>query len=414
MSAAWPLPGAIALCALLAAATAPAARGQATAQEGEAVEQFAEAAQVDLEIRFVSPRVGEAAMGAVAIEVEVTSASPVRGVELRVDGRVLGLLDRPPWRIEVDLGEDNVDRRLTATVLDAAGRSAVAEIVAPAIRVDQEMTLELRQLYASVTRLGRPVLDLERSDFEILDDGERQTIVTFERGDVPLTVAILLDTSFSMKGEHLAACLAGVRAFLDDMKELDVAKLVLFSDHTLAATPWSSEPDALLRALPAVEGVSGTTVNDHLYLALGQLEGREGRRVVVLLSDGVDVESVLQIRDVLWKAGRSRALVYWIRTRPDAARTRSFWSSWRDAGAHRAEIDGVEELVRSTGGRIFPIGEATDAPAALAAILHELRSQYVFGYYPTENRDDGRWRQVVVKERRGAEVRTRRGYYDTP
>ena len=372
------------------------------------------AAQEELEIRFLEPRPGQPVLGSIAIEVEVTSSSPVQEVVIRLDDRVLGTMTSPPYRLEIDAGEENRDRRLLATVRDVAGRTATAELDAPALHIDEEVALKLQQLYASVTRAGTPVLDLGRGDFEIFDDGRPQTIVTFERGDVPLTVAILLDTSFSMKGEHLAACLAGVRAFLGDMKELDQAKLVLFSDHTLAATPWSSDAESLLEALPAVEGVSGTTVNDHLYLAIGQLEARQGRRVVVLLSDGVDVESVLSIDDVLWKAGRSRAQVYWIRTRPDAVRTRSFYSSWRDAGAHRAEIVGLEELVRTTGGRIFPVQTAEDAPAALGAILQELRSQYVFGYYSTEDRDDDSWREVIVRERRGAQVRTRRGYYDSP
>jgi len=369
------------------------------------------AVAIDVFVR--QPLPSKAVFGEVVVEVEVLSARDVAAVEVHLDGELAGRLSAPPWRLVVDVGDENRAHVFDITATDVAGESASRRIETPALATGMQVDLELQQLYVTVTRGGQRVLDLPEEQFEILDDGEPQEIVTFESGDVPFSAVLLIDTSFSMRGEHLRASLAGVQAFLQDMRPLDLAKVVLFSDQTLITTPFTGDPQQVAAAVAAARADGGTAINDHLYLALKALESHQGRRVVILLSDGVDVESALHMADVRWKAGRSSALIYWIRPSAAALERFNYYSAWRNPDEHRQEIDALVQAVSDSGGRIHDIERLEDAPRAFREILAELREQYVFGYYPKENRNDGAWHEVRVRVRAsGTRVRARGGYYD--
>lgn len=368
---------------------------------------------IDVFVR--SPRDGQVVFGQVPVEVEVLSSEPVVEVEIRLDGEVMARLTEPPYRVLVDVGEENRSRKFDITARDARGEISTRTVVTGRVEVNMEIDLGLQQLYVTVTRNGARVLDLERGEFQISDDGLPQEIVTFERGDVPLTAVLLVDSSLSMRGAHLRAALAGARTFVENMRALDEAKVIVFSDRLLATTPFTGDPEVVGAVMDGVEGAGGTAVNDFVYMALKELDGRQGRQVVILLTDGVDIESVLDMEDVAWKSRRMPSLIYWIRpTRPDD-RHRSYSSVWRDTEAHRREIESLENVVVASGGRIVEIAEIAQASAAFRGILDELREQYVLGYYPNNDVDDGAWHAVRVRVRSaGVRVRSRGGYFDEP
>jgi Ca-activated chloride channel family protein len=279
------------------------------------------------------------------------------------------------------------------------------------VQIDAEVEVELVPLYVTVTQQGESVDTLQRADFTLSDDGEPQEIVTFERGDVPLTAVLLLDVSESMQGRQLDGALAGARAFIDAMQPLDQAMALLFSDRVQRASPFTGFRDILSAGLRGIEATGGTAVNDHLYLALKLLAPRKGRRVIVLLSDGLDVSSVLAMDDVMTAAQRSSALVYWLRL--PLPEGRSFSTAWRGAKEHRAELLHLERVVERSGGQVVPLARIDEALAAFELILSELRGQYVLGYYPTVDRGDGSLHRVRVRVAQpGVEVRYRDVYVD--
>jgi Ca-activated chloride channel family protein len=178
----------------------------------------------------------------------------------------------------------------------------------------------------------------------------------------------------------------------------------------LAATDFSSRREALIGELDGVEAGGSTALNDHLYAALRLLDERRGRRVVVLISDGADVLSALGIEDVAWKVRRADVLIYWVRLEREPP---SFSSSWRNSDQNRAEWAGLEATVAESGGRIVSLGSIEEIDHVLQDIMTELRDQYVLGYYPSDRRHDGDWRQVRVRVADGrAKVRFRSGYVD--
>ena len=362
-------------------------------------------------LAIVSPAAGVPAFGALEVVVEPRGLTP-RRMEFWFNGIKAGELTRPPWKLTIDTGEDNIERRFRVVATAAGGQRLEMETLLPEIHVDDELDLPLQQLYITATREGTAVPNLRRDSFEIFDQGRRQELVTFEHGDVPLTAVLLIDSSLSMVGAPLRAALAGAHSFAAGMAELDEAMLLLFSDRVAAYTPWSGDPDELLSGLEGVEACGGSAVNDHLFLALQLLEKRQGRRVVILLSDGVDVESLLQSAQVHEIATRSQALIYWIRAsnEPFDLLQRS---AWRHVVEHSTEIRQLAATVDASGGRRIDIQRFEDTEDAFQQVLTELRQQYVLGFYPDRVRKNGAWHPLRIEVgSRGVELRTREGYFD--
>jgi Ca-activated chloride channel family protein len=368
-----------------------------------------------LEVWFEWPRPTEFTFGQVEVLVRAAPVEEVGTVRLSVDGRDVALFDRPPFRVAVDVGQDNIEHEFKAEVRSVSGEVYFAAVVTPALQIDEVVDLGLQQLYVTVSDFDGRVLNLEQEDFRILDEGKRQEMVTFERGDIPLTATLLLDCSLSMKGDRLAAALQGANEFVEEMKPLDQAMVLLFSDRLLRTTEFSEDRESLSRALTDVEAAGGTSINDHLFLALSRLEAVQGRRVVVLFSDGSDVHSVLSMEGVLQKARMSQALIYWIQLRDPGDHTEipEYTSSWRNVEANRREFKDLRQAIQESGGRIEMVESLEGLEEAFAGILAELREQYVLGYYPSQANHDGSWRNVRVKVgRQNLDVRTREGYFD--
>ena len=365
---------------------------------------------VGLEVTIIQPSPLEPAFGEVEVVASIVSERPIRSLELLVDGRSAGQLEEAPYRWIVDLGERNQKHRFEIVAIDVEDNRAAALLSTPGVRVDERVDLQLQQLFVTVTQQDQIYDALGRDDFSVIDRGDPQTLVTFERGDVPLTAVVLVDTSESMSGAELDAAIHSTKAFIDGMKPLDQAMLLLFSDQIVRSTAMTSSQEVLTSALNNVTARSGTALNDHLYVAFKLLERRQGRRVIVILSDGLDSASVLSMRQVLRTAERSQSLVYWLRLpTPGVDHT----STWRNAEGFRREGSAFEEIVDQSGGQIIDLSGVESAAAAFANVLEELRGQYVLGYYPTTRSDDGTWHPIRVRvANRGLKVRTRRGYID--
>lgn len=366
-----------------------------------------------------SPDPFQPAFGDVDIEAIVSTDEEIERVVFYVDGVVMGELDKPPWRYTVSLGEDVGQHRFEAMAYGVSGVTGSGGVTTPGIRVDEEVRINLQQLYVTVTRNDQRVLNLQQEDFLIFDDKRKQKLVTFARGDIPFTAMVLVDSSTSMRGEKLKAALGGAEAFFQGMRELDEGKLLVFSDRILHTTPFTTFSTVLAAGLGQVRAQGGTALNDHLYLSLKQLEQRQGRRVVLILSDGVDSHSVLTMNDVLAMARRSQALIYWLRlpygSQPPAEHHElpNLTTAWRNTATYHSEYEVLQRTVLESGGRIRTLQGLDEIGPAFREILAELREQYVLGYYPSVSRRDGRWHEVTVRVNGdNLEVRSRDGYLD--
>jgi Ca-activated chloride channel family protein len=362
-------------------------------------------------VTIINPISMQAVFGEIEIAAEVDSETELDRVEFYVNDLLMATVVDPPYRALIDVGEDNIDREIRAVAYGIWGGRGISTVETKQVEFEEEVEIALKQVYVTITRSGIPVIDLEPENFTVVDNGTTRDLVTFERGDVPLTAVLLVDASESMKKGYIEATTNGSRAFISRMNPLDRAMLMLFCDRTLAATPFSRQTDELLSPLRDTPFVGGTALNDHLYASLKVLDNQQGRRVVILLSDGRDVLSTLRMEDVLWKVRRSDAVVYWIRL---LKRGRgSFSSAWRDYEENSREQEELERAVRQSGGRIVALAGIDEIEGAFDDIMTELREQYVLGYYPANRSMDGRWHPLKVKvDTFGAKVRYSTGYID--
>jgi Ca-activated chloride channel family protein len=373
---------------------------------------------VAAEVRLVSPAAGQPLFGEVEIRADVQSAqgAPVSRVEFYLDSLRVGVVEAPPWRIVVDVGQNNMEHSIEALAYGPAGPIGSAALRTLPLQVDDEIEVGLQQLYVVVERGNRRVTDLTRDDFTVLDDGVPQPLITFERGEIPFTAVLLVDASTSMAGDRLRTATDGAKGFVAGMKRLDEAKLLLFSDRILLETPFTSVPSIVSLGLSGVQPQGGTALNDALYLALKRLEGSQGRRVVVLLSDGIDIESVLSMDQVQAIARRTHAVLYWLRLRRYAEQELPFveiFSAWRDGEGHRRQMDLLQSTVLESGGRIETLDSLDQVKPALETLLRELRDQYVLGYYPSGSKGRGTWHDLELRVRGdGLQVRTQEGYLE--
>ncbi|MDA8016007.1 MAG: VWA domain-containing protein [Thermoanaerobaculia bacterium] len=373
----------------------------------------------EFDVWIESPEPGVPVFGEVEIVVDVLGLedADIAEVQFFVDHQAVTVLSRPPWRWIQDVGEQNVSRRFEVVAVANDGRTASALLESPTIRVDEEVDLDLRQLYVTVTQPDdqggeRRIRDLPRDKFTVRDLGLRQQIVTFEGGDVPITVLVLVDSSKSMRGDRLRTALEGADQLFRRLGPLDRAKLLLFADRVVHQTPFTSFPDVLRAGLRGVQSGGGSAVADHLYLALHQLEQQQGRRVIVLLSDGVNSFSFLRMDEVLELSRRSRSLIYWMRLGPSREKNR-IYTAWRGEKEHRQELKQLAEMVEETGGRVVPLQSMADIGAAFDTVMDELREQYVLGYYPSRRRGSGAWHDVEVDvDMPRVDVRARTGYVE--
>lgn len=362
-----------------------------------------------IEVRFGRPIPGELVTNRLEVALQVYADEPVDRVRILVDGKQEAVLTKPPFRTAVDLAAGDGEREVTAHVEGGWGGRGRASVEARQYQVTDSIELLLRQLYVTVAKAGRPLRGLTEEDFELVEDGTRREIVTFGDGDEPLSAAVLLDLSGSMSGVGCELALAGARAFLSRLSVADRAMVLAFSDRTLAVTPFrSSREDLSAHPCPSPHR-SSTVLNDHLYAGLRLLDEETSRRVVVLLTDGADVSSVLDMSDVLWKVEQSTATIYWIRVRDEGA---TFKSAWRGVEDNRLQEELLERAVDLSGGRIVRLEDMSQIGSAFDAIVDELRSQYVLGYYSGNGASgDPRKMQVSVK-RLWVDVRLRETYRD--
>jgi len=360
------------------------------------------------------PAAGKVLFGEVEFSADLfeVDGDPVVMVDFFIDDRFVDRLKSAPWIVRHDVGDRPVPHRFEIVATTKSGQTASAVLMSRGLDVGLEVESALQQLYITVERNGERVLGLDREVFTVYDNNKRQKTVTFEGGDVPIAALILVDASDSMRGPRLKAALAGASAFIDGMQPLDQAQLVLFSDRVLHQTPFTNFPEVLKAGLSGVKATGGTSLDDHLFLAMERLQTHQGRRVIILLSDGIDVSSIMRMEDVEKSARRSQALLYWIRP-GRLGPGEGFNSAWRGSKEHRAELEMLDAMVRRSGGKVVGVRSVREALPAFEKTLRELREQYVIGYYPTQDLGDGSWHEVEVRANdRSLKVRAREGYLD--
>ncbi len=293
---------------------------------------------------------------------------------------------------------------LVGAALAAAG--ARGPVLAQRFRVG----VDLVALNVTVTDGERRfVRNLERDDFEVYEDGVKQEISFFTRTQLPIALAILLDTSASME-EKLRTAQEAAVGFVRRLRPEDVAELIDFDSSVVVLQPFTNDAQALEGAIRKTTAGGSTSLYNALYISLKELKKMPARstdeirrQAIVVLSDGEDTSSLLDYEEVLELAKRSETVIYAVGLR--SPRQESV------KGFREAEFV-LRTLAQETGGRAFFPTQAADLAGIYEQISEELASQYTIGYTSSNPRRDGRWRRVVVRVTHpGMTARTKQGYY---
>ncbi|HVR70112.1 MAG TPA: VWA domain-containing protein [Vicinamibacteria bacterium] len=258
---------------------------------------------------------------------------------------------------------------------------------------------------------SRFVTDLGETDFEVFEDGRPQDLTLFTHERLPVSLAILLDTSQSMSLK-LPEAQAAATQFVRTLTAADEAQVIQFNERTRIIQDFTADRSALEGAIKRTRAQGSTGLYNAVYIALKDLSSRRRaeelrRMAVVVLSDGEDTTSLVSDDQVLSLARTSGIAVYGISLRPalpSAARLAN------EVGVPRYFFSA---LARDTGGQAHFLREIAQLTGTYDRVAEELRSQYNLGYFSNNDARDGRWRriQVRLRARPQFQVRHRTGYF---
>lgn len=298
--------------------------------------------------------------------------------------------------------------------------AAVASAQDQPIRVNVNLVNLLCTVH---NKAGGLVGNLEKTDFNIFEDGKQQEIKYFTREtDLPLTIGLLVDVSASQERLIETERNAAHQFFTRVLRPKDEAFLISFGAEADLLQDYTSSPKLLLDGLnqlrlsvpvgglhpgpvPTMQNQAGTILYDAVYLAATEkLKTEVGRKAIVVITDGVDTGSKISRDKSIEAALKSDAIIYSIFYQDASA-----YGPFGGGGGGRGEL---QRMSADTGGKVFEVDRRHNLDDAFREIQDEMRSQYSIGYTPTNARKDGTFRKIEIRvSAKDDKVQTRKGYY---
>jgi Ca-activated chloride channel family protein len=274
---------------------------------------------------------------------------------------------------------------------------------------DQTLSIEVNLvniLFTVADRKGKFVTNLKKDDFKVYEDEKLQTITNFSsESNLPLTISLLVDTSGSIRDKLRFEEEAAIEFFYSTLQRgKDKALVISFDSAVELLQDFTDDPEALADKIRKIRAGGGTSLYDAIYLAVNQkLAGTNGRRIVILITDGDDNSSRVSMTETLEAAQKNEVTIYAISTNSAAF----FGSKEQERGDKT-----LKKFAEETGGKAFFPLKIQDLASSFLDIHDELRSQYQIGYRPLNANRDGTFRRirVDVTDKR-YKARARAGYY---
>ena len=286
-------------------------------------------------------------------------------------------------------------------LLALAGAASVALLAQqPTFRSGTEVV----SLFVTVADAeGRLVPDLTRDDFEIFDNDKTQPIVYFENVIQPITVVVMLDTSGSMTGS-ISLLKDASEQFLIRLLPNDKARVGAFNDKIQISAHLTNDRDQLVTEVRGLDFGNGTRLWDAVLLSLDELKGIEGRRVVLVFTDGDDTDSRTHFGTVVDRARVDEVMIYAIGLESNYFDGQRMVRSSPDSG--------LRKISDETGGGYFELKKTADLAPTFTRVAQELHAQYVMGFTPAQL--DGKVHKLSVRVKKpGMAARARRSYVAT-
>jgi VWFA-related protein len=331
------------------------------------------------------------------LSVQNPKGTNIRSVILYAGAKKLYEWNGPPYAFDLPTARLAGQEFVRASVIDETGYEAADLLFLSGDRFIEQIEVNLVELPVSVSDTGgNPIGNLEEKNFSVFENGKRQKIASFNfAANLPISVGVLLDHSGSMEKRMEGAKSAAIEFFKRIIKKNDRAFIAPFAGDPARNTPFVSEIatlEAQVNGIP--EAAGGTALYDAIITGLYRFRNMQGRKALVVITDGEDTTSRMAYEEMLTYARASRVPLYFI-----------------GVGFSLGGDGKMKALAAETGGVAYFVRKVEDLGETYKKLEQDLRSQYLISYQTESSKTDTDYRTVEVKvDRPDAKVRTIRGF----
>ena len=375
----------------------------ATARAQEPVQPASDSAAMPT-LRITSPRGRTGAPATVRIVAQAQWSGESAGrprplpVKFLVDGAVVGTVESgPPYAVTWTDENPFESREIVVEAEDDSGSVVRDKVILPAYEIVDQTEVASIVVDAGVyDDAGHAVSTLEKSAFVVSENGEAQKLDLFTHETLPSTVMLLVDNSQSM-ALRMPAVRQAAKLFGENLGARDKIVVAPFNHRIGAITGPTDDVATTTEAIGAMKAGGGTAILNALDQAATLLHGVEGRRAIILITDGFDENSTIDVQSALHKLELEQITVYTVAM----------------GGVMGVSLHGestLRKLTEETGGRAFFPWRDADLLAVAREVTSDENSRYLITYTPSNQSKDGNWRAISVAVPKGYRARARAGY----
>ncbi len=353
-------------------------------------------------IRITNPQRDDFRFGRSEIDAEVTAADPslIEKVEFYVDDKLVFIDTEAPYQCIFDFGTEPRSWVIRAVAYHKEGVTVSDTAILRKVVLNYAVQVDRVILYAAAkSKKGDHLAanDLNKEDLLLEEDGVKQAIIDFYIEKRPVTLAVILDSSGSMQ-PSMDTVHAAASRFVENLGPEDRSLVIDFDEKVYLLQDVTADKALLRNAISSTSALGGTALYDALYASYRKLRGIDGRKAIILLTDGDDTASKFSFRRVLDQAKISDVIIFPI----------GLGTSVMDIELRRI----LKSLAEETGGRAYFPDKVQELDGVYDEIASELKNQYYVTYEPKNDNWDGRWRKIkLTAPGRDLDIRTRSGYY---
>lgn len=334
----------------------------------------------------------------IVAEVSIDDPEMIDKVEFIVGEETIFIDREPPFECFHDFGEDPASWIVRVVAHHVEGVTVSDAVITRKARWASIARVNRVLLWVSATnKAGDFITDLDKSELAVYENDTSQSVIDFYAENRPITMAILIDTSGSMR-DKITEVHQAAGSFVETLRDVDRALVIDFDDNVFLIQDLTADQAELRAAIESTEPLGATSIYDAIHAAYRKIGTIDGRKAIILLSDGEDTTSQFGFKRVLEEAKANNTLIYSIALGNDAG------------GAGRKNV--LKEFSETTGGRYFAVKKASELSGVYQRIAEELRKQFYLTYSTTNESWDGRWIKLkVTTDRDNVKIRSRRGYF---
>ena len=330
----------------------------------------------------------------IAADVEIDAIQDLDRVEFVVGDKVVFIDREAPCECIHDFGEESKSHVIRAVAHHVEELTVEDAIITRKVTFSAFEQVNRVILWVTVTdKDDNLITDLTQEQFRVYEDGDPQKIIDFYPEDRKITMAILVDTSGSML-DKMSEVHKASASFVETLRPEDQALVIDFDDKVFLIQDLTNDHKELQTAITSTKPMGQTSIYDALHASYRKIGKIDGRKAIILLSDGEDTSSLFSFDRVLEEAKGNNTMIYTIGL-----------GSRIDRGV-------LKRFASFTGGRAFFVEDASELAEVYARIAAELRTQYYLTYSTDNDEWDGRWIKIKVDAPdTDLRIRARRGYF---